>query len=69
MFHIFQDPGFATPWGDASDLAGGGGNPQTFTSDGNPKPLTAYGKIPSNQTSQDLSVGNYNDTVTVTVTY
>jgi spore coat protein U-like protein len=57
----------ATRWGDGNPE--GGGAPQTFTSDGNANVLTAYGKIPSNQTGQDLSVGNYSDTVTVTVTY
>jgi spore coat protein U-like protein len=57
-YGIYQDQN-NTVWGS-------GGTSQSFTSNGSPKGLTAFGKIPAGQTAP---VGNYSDTVAVTVTY
>jgi spore coat protein U-like protein len=57
-YGIYQDQN-NTVWG-------GGATSQSFLADGGPKGLTAYGKIPAGQTAP---VGDYSDTVDVTVTY
>jgi spore coat protein U-like protein len=57
-YGIYQDQN-NTVWG-------GGVTSQSFLADGGPKGLTAFGKIPAGQTAP---VGDYSDTVAVTVTY
>jgi spore coat protein U-like protein len=57
-YGIYQDQN-NTVWGS-------GGTSQSFLADGTATGLTAYGKIPAGQTAP---VGDYSDTVAVTVTY
>jgi spore coat protein U-like protein len=49
-----------------NNVWGSGGTSQSFLANGTATGLTAYGKIPAGQTAP---VGNYSDTVAVTVTY
>ncbi len=61
-YAIFQDTARTTPWG--CDTT----NDQSFTATtvSTPTTLTTYGRIPA---GQDVSVGNFADTVNVTVTF
>ncbi len=59
-YSLFSDPGRTTNWGNAT----GSWVPGTGT--GAAQVLTVYGRIPANQTAL---IGNYTDTVTVTVTF
>lgn len=61
-YDIYQNAARTTVWGcDAT-------NDQTFTaaSPSTPTVLTTYGRVPA---GQDVAVGSYEDTVTVTVTF
>ncbi|MDP1696532.1 MAG: spore coat U domain-containing protein [Xanthomonadaceae bacterium] len=61
-YAIFQDAAHTTPWG--CDTT----NDRAFTASSvaTPTTLTTYGRIPA---GQDVSVGNFADTVNVTVTF
>lgn len=62
-YDIYQDAGRATAWGCATT------NTQaipTFASSLTPVVLTTYGRIPA---GQDAAIGNYADTVQVSVTF
>ena len=61
-YNIFTEDDYNTVWGDGT----GGTGLRAFDSTGTPQTLTAYGAIPPNQI---VPVGNYSDTVTVTITY
>lgn len=62
-YDIFQDAGFATPWGcDASNTRA----VPTFTTSLTPTQLVTHGRIPA---GQDAAIGSYTDTVQVSVTF
>jgi spore coat protein U-like protein len=59
LYNLYTDVSRSTLWGDGST------NGVTVSSSGM-TPLNIYGSIPA---SQDVSVGNYSDSVSVTVTF
>ncbi len=59
-YTLYSDAGLTSPWGYA------GGAIINVTADGTPHSSTVYGKLAG---GQGVPVGNYSDTVTVTVTY
>jgi spore coat protein U-like protein len=61
-YTLYTDSNHTTVWGDgtASTSTVGG------TGDGNPQTIDVYGQVPQ---QDNLAVGAYSDTVTVTVTY
>lgn len=61
-YDIYQDAARTTAWGCAA------ANDQTFTaaSPSTPTTLTTYGRVPP---GQDVAIGSYSDTVTVTATF
>jgi spore coat protein U-like protein len=63
-YALYTDSGRTSVWGD-----GAGGTTATIAGTGNgvAQATTIYGRVPSGQTS--LPAGDYDDTVTVTVTY
>ena len=60
-YGLYQDVGYATPWGDTVDT-------DTFASDGTGLAQTfpVYGQITA---GQNVSVGTYSDSVAVTINY
>lgn len=60
-YQLCQDSGLTTRWGPDTGWALDG------TGTGSPQPFTVYGAIPPGQNS--APVGNYSDSLTVTVTY
>lgn len=75
-YNLFTDPGYSSVFGDGSSatstvqicysgiFAGCGGAPSG--SSGTPFPVTVYGRIPA---GQDVSVGDYSDSITATITF
>lgn len=63
QYNLYTTSGYATVWGDTA------GTWQTGTGAGmgTGNPLTVYGRVAGGQ--QNLAVGSFSDTVTVTVTY
>ena len=61
-YNIFAENDYTTVWGDGH----GGTVAIILDSNGTPNTFTAYGAIPP---GQSVPVGNYSDTVTVTITY
>ena len=59
-YSLFSDSGRTTNWGNVA------GSWVSGTGTGAAQVLTVYGRIPANQTAL---IGNYTDTVTVTVTF
>ena len=59
-YNLYSDSGRTTTWGNVS------GSWVTGTGTGTAQTLTIYGRIPANQPSP---IGNYSDTITVTVTF
>lgn len=61
LYNLYSDAGRTTPWGNAS------GSWVSATGNGSAQSYTVYGRVPA-QASPSPGT-NYNDTVTVTVTY
>jgi spore coat protein U-like protein len=63
-YNLFRDNGRTSIWGDGT----GGSSSQfiLFLIANTPRILTVYGRIPP---GQDVSVGQYSDVLTVTVTF
>lgn len=61
-YQIYQDPGHSILWGDI----GSGQEEGPITGIGSSQSYTAYGLAP---TGQNSAVGNYSDTITLTVSY
>ncbi|MBS3895012.1 Csu type fimbrial protein [Serratia marcescens] len=59
-YNLYQDAEHTIAWGS-------GANALTTTSDGTPKPLVVYGRVPAS--SSTPATGIYDDTVTMTVTW
>lgn len=57
-YNLFTSSAYSSVWSDTNTVAVTGGSEQT---------LTVYGRIPKGQ--NNVSVGTYSDTVTVTITY
>lgn len=60
-YGLYRDAGHTQNWGETDDVDTTNG-----TGDGSAQSLTVYGLIPG---SQNPSVGTYNDTITVTLSY
>jgi spore coat protein U-like protein len=64
QYNLYQDSAYLTIWGD------GTGGTGTYTRANPPKNqdviLTIFGRVPA---QQDVSVGNYNDTLVVTINF
>lgn len=59
-YGLYKDSGRSNPWGDAGSQTLGG------TGTGASQNITVYGRVPAQATP---SIGTYNDTVVVTITY
>ena len=65
-YNLFSDPGRNTVWGSTvgTNTVGGLG-----TGLANALTRTVYGQVLNNAANQAAAVGNYGDTITVTVAY
>ena len=63
-YAVFQDAGYATPWGDG--VNGSLGALKTALGSGGPDAYTFYAKIPAHQAA---IAGAYSDSMVATVTY
>lgn len=61
-YGLFQEAGRTTNWGNTA----GTNTPPATTAPVTPTTLTVYGRVPA---SQNVPVGDYTDTITVTVNY
>ena len=69
QYNLFTTSGLNKVWGDgtaSSDMLSGTGKGLS-SSNGNTH--TIYGQLPNSTANQDAPVGNYTDTITVTVSY
>jgi len=69
QYNLYTTAAATTIWGDGTLSTGIVSGTGTGMSAANERTLTVYGQLPDNAFNQGAPVGNYNDSITVTVTY
>ena len=69
QYNLFTSAAATTIWGDGTLSTGTMPGTGAGMAAANTQTLTVYGQLPDNAFNQGAPSGNYNDTITVTVTY
>ena len=69
QYNLYTTAAATTIWGDGTLSTGIVSDTGTGMSAANAKTHTVYGQLPDNAFNQGAPTGNYNDSITVTVTY